>query len=103
MARQSTTITTLPRSPEDDRHARMVKYSITMGIRMVCIGLCLVVQGWWVLVFAAGAVFLPYIAVILANVVDLRGGTIESPQAAPRMITAHRPDRDDDQASGSAQ
>ena len=88
MARQSTTITTLPRSPEDDRHARMVRYSITMGIRLVCIALCLVVHGWWLLLCAAGAVFLPYIAVILANVVVSKTGTVERPEVAPRMIAA---------------
>jgi hypothetical protein len=45
----------------------MLKYSITMGIRLVCIVLCLFVQGWWLLVCAIGAVVLPYIAVVLAN------------------------------------
>lgn len=94
MARHSPSITTLPRSPEDDRRARMVKYSITMIIRMVCIGLCLVVQGWWLLVFAAGAVFLPYIAVILANTIDSRFSAVERPESTPRMITASRPHAD---------
>ncbi|MHB1171484.1 MAG: DUF3099 domain-containing protein [Lacisediminihabitans sp.] len=60
-------ITSLPRSPDDDRHRRMVKYVIAMSIRLVCIGLCLVTQGWWLLVCAIGAVLLPYIAVVLAN------------------------------------
>lgn len=66
MAKQQS-ITSLPRSPDDDRHSRMLKYSITMGIRLVCIVLCLFVQGWWLLVFAIGAVALPYVAVVLAN------------------------------------
>lgn len=66
MAKQQS-ITSLPRSPEDDRRSRMIKYSVTMAIRVVCIGLCIVVPGWWVLVFAIGAVALPYIAVVLAN------------------------------------
>lgn len=60
-------ITSLPRSPDDDRHSRMVKYSVTMAIRVVCIGLCLVVQGWWLLICAIGAIALPYVAVVLAN------------------------------------
>lgn len=79
MAKQSTTITTLPRSPEDDRRARMIKYSITMGIRLVCVILCIFVRGWWLLLCAAGAVILPYIAVVLANVVDTRGSRVERP------------------------
>ena len=61
-------ITTLPPSPEAERRSRMIKYSIAMSIRVVCIFCMLFAQGWWLLVFAAGAVFLPYIAVVLANV-----------------------------------
>ncbi len=79
MAKNSTTITTLPRSPEDDRRARMIKYSVTMGIRLVCVVLCIFVRGWWLLLCAAGAVILPYIAVVLANVVDTRTSKVERP------------------------
>lgn len=79
MAKQSTTITSLPRSPEDDRRARMIKYSITMGIRLGCVILCIFVRGWWLLLSATGAVILPYIAVVLANVVDTRGSRVERP------------------------
>jgi hypothetical protein len=59
----------------------MIKYSITMGIRLVCVILCIFVRGWWLLLCAAGAVFLPYIAVVLANVVDSRGSRVERPGA----------------------
>lgn len=45
----------------------MIKYTAAMLIRAVCIALCLVVPGWWALLPAAGAVFLPYIAVVIAN------------------------------------
>lgn len=86
MAKQSTSITTLPRSPEDDRHARMIKYMITMAIRIVCIALCLVVQGWWLILCVVGAVFLPYVAVILANAVDAKFSNVERPETVPRMI-----------------
>ncbi|MEY2848135.1 MAG: hypothetical protein RI885_800 [Actinomycetota bacterium] len=61
-------LTTLPKSPTDDRKQRMNRYLIAMAVRLVCIGLCFVVQGWWLAVFAAGAVVLPYLAVVLANV-----------------------------------
>ena len=60
-------ITSLPLSPEEERRRRMIKYSIAMGIRMICILLMLVVQGWWLLVCAIGAIMLPYIAVVIAN------------------------------------
>ena len=61
-------ITSLPPSPEAERRSRMIKYTIAMTIRVVCIFCMLFAQGWWLVVFAAGAVFLPYIAVVLANV-----------------------------------
>jgi hypothetical protein len=61
-------ITTLPASPDDERRRRMIRYTVTMGIRMVCIVLMLFVQGWWLLVCALGAILLPYFAVIAANV-----------------------------------
>jgi hypothetical protein len=67
-------ITSLPASPDDERRARMIKYSIMMGIRVVCIFALLFAQGWWILVFAAGAIFLPYFAVVIANVSTSRGG-----------------------------
>ena len=60
--------TTLPASPEHERHVRMVKYSVAMGVRMLCIVMLLFVQGWWLILFAAGAIFLPYFAVVIANV-----------------------------------
>jgi Protein of unknown function (DUF3099) len=61
-------ITTVPPSPEAERRSRMIKYTIAMSIRVACIFALLFVQGWWLLVFAIGAVCLPYIAVVLANV-----------------------------------
>ncbi|NUT57918.1 MAG: DUF3099 domain-containing protein [Agromyces sp.] len=61
-------ITTLPPSPEAERRSRMIKYTIAMSIRVACIFCMLFAQGWWLVVFAAGAVFLPYVAVVLANV-----------------------------------
>lgn len=82
MAKQQS-ITSLPRSPHDDRRSRMIQYSIAMSIRVVCIVLCLFVRGWWLLLPAIGALILPYIAVVLANArgsipsVVLRPGAIE--------------------------
>jgi predicted tellurium resistance membrane protein TerC len=46
---------------------RMIKYALAMGIRMVCLILIFVVDGWFKLVAVAGAVFLPWIAVVIAN------------------------------------
>ena len=69
-------ITSLPPSPEAERRSRMIKYTIAMSIRVLCIVAMLFAQGWWLVVFAAGAIFLPYIAVVLANV----GGPTRAPQ-----------------------
>ncbi|MFT2816305.1 DUF3099 domain-containing protein [Leifsonia sp. A12D58] len=87
-------ITSLPLSPEVERRNRMIKYSVAMGIRVVCIVMMLFVQGWWLLIPAAGAILLPYFAVIIANVhSDPRGGTVERPGAIlpVRPATGERP------------
>jgi predicted tellurium resistance membrane protein TerC len=84
-------ITSLPPSPEEERRARMIKYSIAMGIRMVCIVLMLFVQGWWLLVCAIGAIALPYFAVVFANV---QGGAAASTVVRPGAVQVFRgPDR----------
>lgn len=60
-----------------------------MGVRVLCFILMVFVQpfGWWTWVFGAGAIFLPYIAVVLANVGE-DGKTID---AVPpeRQLEAH--------------
>jgi len=65
---QSTT--SLPQSPQDDESSRMRKYLLTMGIRVGCFILMVVITpyGWWTFALGIGAIFLPYIAVVLANV-----------------------------------
>ncbi len=61
-------ITTARRSQRDDVHDRMVKYGVSMGIRLVCFVLAFVFYGHWSSwIFVAGAVLLPYVAVLLAN------------------------------------
>ena len=68
-------ITTLRQSPEEERRARFIKYTVAMVIRVVCIVLMLFVQGWWLLLCAAGAILLPYFAVIVANAVRIGDAT----------------------------
>lgn len=78
-------ITELPLSPDEERHQRVLKYTLAMGIRMVCIVACVFTPGWWLLIPAAGAIALPYLAVVVANVgakrtnvsVERPGGVIE--------------------------
>jgi hypothetical protein len=54
-------------SPDEERRDRMTKYLISQIIRVICIILAVFVQGWLMWVFFAGAIFLPYFAVVLAN------------------------------------
>jgi len=49
--------------------SREKRYLISMGIRTLCFILAYVLRDTWLVwLFLAGAIFLPYIAVILANV-----------------------------------
>lgn len=84
-------LTTLPKSPTDDRQQRMKRYLIAMAVRLVCIGLCFVVQGWWLAVFAAGAIVLPYLAVVLANVGHEPPGNPMRPGAIVPVSRAGQP------------
>ena len=60
-------ITDAAEAHSEDMHKRMVKYALAMGIRLVCLILIFVVDGWFKILMVAGAVFLPWIAVIIAN------------------------------------
>ena len=61
-------VTSLEVSPEEERRNRFIKYSVAMIIRSICVVLAVIVPvGWLTLLFAAGAVFLPYFAVVIAN------------------------------------
>lgn len=60
-------ITDAAAAHSEDMRERMIKYAVAMGIRMVCIILIFVVDGWFKIVAVAGAVFLPWIAVVIAN------------------------------------
>jgi hypothetical protein len=62
--------TSLPRAPRDDVGARSTRYLVMMGVRILCFILMVVITpyGWYTWVFGAAAIFLPYIAVVSANV-----------------------------------
>ncbi len=61
------TITGAQRPLSQEQTGRTRKYLISMGIRTACVLAAIVVPGWprWVLI--AGAVVLPYLAVVVAN------------------------------------
>lgn len=69
-------ITTAPAARSADIAARQRRYLMSMAIRTVCfVGAVAVGPGWlrWVLI--VGAVFLPYVAVVLANAAPSGRGT----------------------------
>jgi hypothetical protein len=80
---QPQSLTNLPPSPGEDRRARMIRYSVAMGVRTLCVIACIIARDSWVLVliFGIGAVALPYVAVVFANV----------GAASPSQATAVRP------------
>ena len=61
-------ITSASRSHSEEIRGREFRYVVSMGIRTLCFLLALLFMKHWVVwFFLAGAVFLPYIAVVIAN------------------------------------
>lgn len=60
-------ITDAASAHSEEMRQRMIKYAVAMGIRMVCLILIFVVDGWFKVLPVIGAVFLPWVAVIIAN------------------------------------
>lgn len=67
----------------EEMSGRVRRYTITMGFRTACFLAMIFVPGIWRWLLFAGAVFLPYIAVVLANQAHQRGMTtrVEPPPA----------------------
>lgn len=61
------TITGAQRGLSSEQTGRTRKYLISMGIRTACVLAAIVTPGWMRWVFLAGAVGLPYLAVVIAN------------------------------------
>lgn len=86
--------TSLPESPRDDASARSRRYLLMMGIRLACFLLMVVITpyGWYTWVFGVGAIFLPYVAVVTANVAaDRRASRVTSPRRALSAATPAYP------------
>jgi len=64
----------------------MIRYGIAMGIRVLCVILCFFLQGWWLVLPIVGAVVLPYIAVVFANI----GANDAAQVARPGALVLHR-------------
>jgi fatty acid desaturase len=80
-------LTSIAQSPEDERRSRMLKYTLAMSIRVVCIVLAMFVQGWLMWVCFAGAILLPYFAVVIANAAGSQHKSDSLPKAvAPTLV-----------------
>ncbi|MFT4233354.1 MAG: DUF3099 domain-containing protein [Leucobacter sp.] len=75
---KSYSVTSAGVNPAEDRAHRMRMYFIAMSLRVVCVASLFWLHGWWVLIAAAGAVLLPWFAVMVGNAVA-HGGE-ESPE-----------------------
>jgi hypothetical protein len=60
-------ITGARRGVSEDVGSRAKRYVISMAIRTVCFPLAVLTEGWLRWTFVAGALLLPYFAVIIAN------------------------------------
>lgn len=60
-------VTNIEISPDQERKSRMIRYAIAMSLRFVCIIVGVYASGWLMWICFAGAIFLPYFAVVLAN------------------------------------
>jgi hypothetical protein len=69
---ETVTITSARSSRSADIKRRQIKYLVSMGIRTVCVVGAVVCPSPWRWILVAGAVFLPYFAVVAANVSDGR-------------------------------
>lgn len=85
--RDTPTATSLPRAPRDEAGERMRKYFIMMAVRASCFILMVAVTpyGWYTWLFALGAIFLPYLAVVVANV--SKNAATPSAVAPERQLT----------------
>jgi Flp pilus assembly protein TadB len=83
-------ITTAATSPNADIAARQRRYLVAMGVRTVCflIVACLAIThagpGWLPWIFVVGALFLPYVAVVMANAADTKSDAFELRDASSR-------------------
>lgn len=94
-------ITAVPRPLSDDVSARARRYLIQMSVRVVCFLGAVVVDHWTRWLMLAGAVVLPYVAVVLANAGRERRGDPGTYLSEP-PTAALPPGRDPRERPGAA-
>ncbi|MDO4606275.1 MAG: DUF3099 domain-containing protein [Bowdeniella nasicola] len=83
-AQQVFSITSARRALSEDVDDRNIRYLVSMAIRTACVLGAALVSGYWRWIFVFGAVFLPILAVMVANAGREPAGQIdELADAAP--------------------
>lgn len=92
-------LTTARTGLSEDVSGRTRRYLVLMGIRTLCFALALPTDGWVRWLFVAGAVFLPYVGVVVANggrepsrSADLPAALPMPPAIGTRVSTPIEPD-----------
>lgn len=68
-------------NPAEDRAHRMRMYFIAMALRVLCVLSLFWLHGWWIVLPALGAIFLPYFAVMIGNAVAHGGErSVDAPE-----------------------
>jgi hypothetical protein len=87
LASQPQSATSIGISPEEERRGRIIKYSISQAVRVICIIVAVCNPGgpiMWVAV--TGAVLLPYFAVVIANATGIDSSKKSVPKAEAPTI-----------------
>jgi hypothetical protein len=91
-------ITAAPRSHSEDIDRRIRRYIVSMSIRTLCLLLVVLIHHPVRWLFAAGAVFLPYVAVVMANAGRRRSAAVLTPvdrlSLTADSVPAQRPSED---------
>jgi hypothetical protein len=87
-------ITGAPRSLTADVRFRQSRYLVSMAVRTACFVLAIVASGWLRWAFFAGAVVLPYVAVVFANAGRERAVAGPPPVPPPARPMLDGPRRD---------
>lgn len=83
---KSISVTSVDHAPDRDRRVRFVQYSVAMIIRVICIFLAVFIDGWVRWVAIAGAVLLPYFAVVLGNAVGSTKAKTQAETVTPMEL-----------------
>lgn len=93
---KSYSVTSAGVNPVEDRSYRMRMYFIAMTLRVVCVVSLFWLRGWWVLLAAAGAVILPWFAVMIGNAVAHGGEQApDAPEPLQLVGTESTPEQAD--------